>query len=77
MITPDDTLRGSGCLVKSRHRGEKLLALSHAAWYLPRKEALQQKLGDGVDSEPPPMSPARGPPLWDGVDAPDDVGIEA
>ena len=31
----------------------------------------------GVDSEPPPMSPARGPPLWDGVDAPDDVGIEA
>ena len=27
----------------------------------------------GADSEPPHISPARGPPLWDGVDAPDDV----
>ena len=31
----------------------------------------------GVDSELPHIAPARGPPLWDGVDAPDDVGIEA
>ena len=23
----------------------------------------------GVDSEPPRLSPARGPPLWDGCDA--------
>ena len=31
----------------------------------------------GVDSELPHIAPARGPRLWDGVDAPDDVGIEA
>ena len=31
----------------------------------------------GAESEPPHISPARGPPLWDGVDTPVDVGAEA
>jgi len=30
----------------------------------------------GVDSEPPHISPARGPPLWDGCDAQIGEGVE-
>ncbi len=30
----------------------------------------------GVESEPPRISPARGPPLWDDCDAHVDEGIE-
>jgi hypothetical protein len=30
----------------------------------------------GVESEPPPISPARGPPLWDDCDAQVDEGVE-
>lgn len=29
----------------------------------------------GADSEPPRITPARGPPLWDGADAPGE-GVE-
>ncbi len=29
----------------------------------------------GVDSEPPHISPARGPPLWDDCDAQTDEGV--
>ena len=29
----------------------------------------------GVDSEPPQISPARGPPLWDDCDAQTDEGV--
>ena len=31
----------------------------------------------GVDSEPPHISPARGPPLWDGCDAQMDDGVQS
>jgi hypothetical protein len=30
----------------------------------------------GVDVEPPRITPARGPPLWDGCDAPMGEGVE-
>ena len=30
----------------------------------------------GVDAEPPRITPARGPPLWDGCDAPMGEGVE-
>ena len=30
----------------------------------------------GADSEPPRISPARGPPLWEGCDAPVDDGAQ-
>ena len=30
----------------------------------------------GVQSEPPPISPARGPPLWDDCDAQMDDGVD-
>ena len=30
----------------------------------------------GVESEPPHISPARGPPLWDGCDAQVDDGVQ-
>ena len=30
----------------------------------------------GVDSEPPRIKPARGPPLWDACDAQGDEGME-
>ena len=30
----------------------------------------------GVDSGPPRITPARGPPLWDGCDAPMGEGVE-
>ena len=31
----------------------------------------------GVQSEPPRITPARGPPLWEGCDAPEAVSVEA
>ena len=31
----------------------------------------------GVDCEPPHITPARGPPLWDECDAPLDEGVQA
>ena len=31
----------------------------------------------GVDSEPPHISPARGPPLWDDCDAQVDDGVQS
>ncbi len=30
----------------------------------------------GVESEPPNITPARGPPLWDEFDAHDDEGVQ-
>jgi hypothetical protein len=30
----------------------------------------------GVETEPPRITPARGPPLWDGCDAPMGEGVE-
>jgi hypothetical protein len=30
----------------------------------------------GVDSQPPHISPARGPPLWEGCDAQVDDGVQ-
>jgi hypothetical protein len=30
----------------------------------------------GVDAEPPHITPARGPALWDGCDAPMGEGVE-
>jgi hypothetical protein len=30
----------------------------------------------GVESEPPNITPARGPPLWDGFDAHDDEAVQ-
>ena len=30
----------------------------------------------GVDAEPPRITPARGPPLWDGCDAQTGVGVD-
>ena len=30
----------------------------------------------GVQSEPPPISPARGPPLWDDCDGQMDDGVD-
>ena len=30
----------------------------------------------GVESEPPPIAPARGPPLWGEWDAPVDDGVQ-
>ena len=30
----------------------------------------------GADAEPPRITPARGPPLWDGADVPKGEGVE-
>ena len=31
----------------------------------------------GAESEPPRIAPARGPPLWEGCDAPEELSVEA
>ena len=31
----------------------------------------------GAESEPPRIAPARGPPLWEGCDEPEELSVEA